>query len=153
LPRRRQNAHLMNVNSLLAPRRQDRFRLPAFAAALALIALTSSAFATDWKKAKEVSVVTTESKFTPNKLTFRRGIPYKLHVQNRGKEMHEFNAAELLKTVKINNPNVLNADKTELVLRPGEAKDLYFIPRQAGHFKLVCPDHDWAGMTGEITVE
>ena len=121
--------------------------------ALALIALTSSAFATDWKKAKEVSVVTTESKFTPNKLTFRRGIPYKLHVQNRGKEMHEFNAAELLKTVKINNPNVLNADKTELVLRPGEAKDLYFIPRQAGHFKLVCPDHDWAGMTGEITVE
>ena len=57
------------------------------------------------------------------------------------------------KGFKINNPNVLNADKTELVLRPGETKDLYFIPRQAGHFKLVCPDHDWAGMIGEITVE
>jgi uncharacterized cupredoxin-like copper-binding protein len=72
---------------------------------------------------------------------------------NRGKEMHEFNAAELFKTAKINNPAVLNADKTELVLQPGETKDLYFIPRQAGHFKLVCPDHNWAGMTGEITVE
>lgn len=127
--------------------------MPAVAAALASIALMSSAFATDWKKAKEVSVVTTESKFTPNKLTFRRGIPYKLHVQNRGKELHEFNAAELFKTVRINNPNVLNADKTELVVHPGETKDLYFIPKQAGHFKLVCPDHDWAGMTGEITVE
>jgi uncharacterized cupredoxin-like copper-binding protein len=120
----------------------------------ALLALaTPSALATDWKKAKEVSVVTTESKFTPNKLTLRRGIPYRLRVQNRGKEMHEFNAADFFKSTKINNPNVLNADKTELVLHPGETKDLYFIPKQAGHFKLVCPDHDWAGMTGEITVE
>ena len=120
----------------------------------ALLALaTPSALATDWKKAKEVSVVTTESKFTPNKLTLRRGIPYRLRVQNRGKEMHEFNAADFFKSTKINNPNVLNADKTELVLHPGETKDLYLIPKQAGHFKLVCPDHDWAGMTGEITVE
>jgi uncharacterized cupredoxin-like copper-binding protein len=129
-------------------------RFAGLAVAVALIAVAiPSASATDWKKAKEVSVVTTESRFTPNKLTFRRGIPYKLHVVNRGKELHEFNAAEFFKTVKINNQNVLNADKTELVLHPGEAKDLYFIPRQAGHFKLVCPDHDWAGMTGEITVE
>ena len=120
----------------------------------ALLALaTPSALATDWKKAKEVSVVTTESKFTPNKLTLRRGIPYRLRVQNRGKEMHEFNAADLFKSSKISNPTALNPDKTELVLKPGEAKDLSFIPKKAGHFRLVCPDHDWAGMTGEITVE
>lgn len=121
--------------------------------AVALSLFAVAAQATDWKKAKEVTVVTTESKFTPNKLTLRRGIPYRLHVENRGKEMHEFNAADLFKVAKINNPAVLNADKTELVLHPGETKDLYLIPRQAGHFKLVCPDHDWAGMTGEITVE
>ena len=101
----------------------------------------------------QVTVVTTESKFTPNKLTFRRGIPYRLHVENRGKELHEFNAADFFKSAKINNPTVLNADKTELVLHPKDAKDLYFIPKQAGHFRLYCPDHDWAGMTGEITVE
>jgi len=125
----------------------------AIALFLITVAATPVAEATDWPKAKQVTVVTSESKFTPNKLTFRRGIPYRLHVENRGKEMHEFNAADLFKAAKINNPAVLNADKTELVLRPGETKDLYFIPRQAGHFKLVCPDHDWAGMTGEITVE
>jgi uncharacterized cupredoxin-like copper-binding protein len=141
------------MSTLSRPGRLLLFAGSAVALFLITVAAAPVAKATDWKKAKEVSVVTTESKFTPNKLTFRRGIPYKLHVQNRGKEMHEFNAAELFKTVKINNPNVLNADKTELVLRPGETKDLYFIPRQAGHFKLVCPDHDWAGMTGEITVE
>jgi uncharacterized cupredoxin-like copper-binding protein len=125
----------------------------ALLAFLITLAAPRAAVATDWRTAKPITVVTTESQFTPNKLTFRRGIPYKLHVQNRGKEMHEFNAADLFKTAKINNPAVLNADKTEIVVHPGEAKDLYFIPKQAGHFKLICPDHDWAGMTGEITVE
>jgi uncharacterized cupredoxin-like copper-binding protein len=125
----------------------------AAALLLAAFAVPGPGFAADPKGAKQVNVVTTESKFTPNKLTFRRGIPYRLHVENRGKEMHEFNAADLFKSSKISNAAVLNPDKTELVLKPGEAKDLYFIPKKAGHFRLVCPDHDWAGMTGEITVE
>jgi uncharacterized cupredoxin-like copper-binding protein len=116
-------------------------------------AVPGSGLAAEPKGAKQVTVVTTESKFTPNKLAFRRGIPYRLHVENRGKEMHEFNAADLFKSSKISNPTVLNPDKTELVLKPGEAKDLYFIPKKAGHYRLFCPDHDWAGMTGEITVE
>ena len=126
---------------------------PVIVGLMITLAVPAAGLATDWRTAKQITVTTTESKFTPNNLTFRRGIPYKLHVENRGKELHEFNAADLFKTAKINNPAVLNADKTELVLHPGEAKDLYFIPKRAGHFKLVCPDHDWAGMTGEITVE
>ncbi len=125
----------------------------AIALFLITVAATPVAEATDWPKAKQVTVVTSESKFTPNKLAFRRGIPYRLHVENRGKEMHEFNAADLFKSSKISNAAVLNPDKTELVLKPGEAKDLYFIPKKAGHYRLFCPDHDWAGMTGEITVE
>jgi uncharacterized cupredoxin-like copper-binding protein len=125
----------------------------ALAVLFAAFAVPGSVFAAEPKGAKQVNVVTTESKFTPNKLTFRRGIPYRLHVENRGKEMHEFNAADLFKSSKISNPAVLNPDKTELVLKPGEAKDLYLIPKKAGHFRLVCPDHDWAGMIGEITVE
>ena len=130
-----------------------RERGPLLAAILLVaLAVPGAAFAVE-SKPKQVTVVTTESKFTPNKLSFRRGIPYRLHVENRGKEMHEFNAADLFKSSKISNPAVLNADKTELVLKPGEAKDLSFIPKKAGHFRLVCPDHDWAGMTGEITVE
>ena len=134
--------------------RTHRRPLAGLVVALFLTALTPTGFAADWQKtAKQVTVVTTESKFTPNKFTFRRGIPYRLHIQNRGKELHEFNAADLFKSAKIGNPEVLNADKTEVVVHPGEAKDLYFIPKQAGHFHLVCPDHDWAGMTGEITVE
>src|SRR5712672_3666031 len=131
-----------------------RGRAPLFAGSAAAIlvgafAMPGFGFAAEPKGAKLVTVVTTESKFTPNKLTFRRGIPYRLHVENRGKQLHEFNAADFFKTAKISNPAVLNPDKTEIVLRPGEAKDLNFIPKQAGHFRLRCPDHDWAGMTGE----
>jgi uncharacterized cupredoxin-like copper-binding protein len=44
-------------------------------------------------------------------------------------------------------------DQTEVVIQPGEAKDFYFVPRTAGQFQLICGDHDWAGMTGGITVE
>src|SRR5258708_32863350 len=122
----------------------------AIAILLAIFAVPNAGFAAD--KAKVVPVVTSESKFTPNKPTFRRGIPYRLHVENRGKQLHEFNAADFFKTAKISNPAVLNPDKTEIVVRPGEAKDLNFIPKQAGHFRLRCPDHDWAVMTRPLTV-
>jgi uncharacterized cupredoxin-like copper-binding protein len=138
------------------PPKQGHVPLLAASAAtllLAACAVPGAASAADPKGAKQITVTTTESKFTPNKLTLRRGIPYRLHVENRGKDMHEFNAADLFKSSKISNPTVLNPDKTELVLKPGETKDLYLIPKKAGHFRLVCPDHDWAGMTGEITVE
>ena len=130
--------------------------LPAglsLAALLTALFLASAAGAADWSKAQPVTVVTIESKFTPNKLAFRRGIAYRLHVENRGKEMHEFNAADLFKSAEIGNPEALNPDRTEIVVHPGEAKDLLFVPKQAGHFRLVCPDHDWDGMTGKITVK
>jgi len=120
---------------------------------LTALVLPSTARAADWSKAQPVTVVTSESKFTPNKLAFRRGVAYRLHIENRGREMHEFNAADLFKASEIGNPEALNPDKTEIMVHPGEAKDLYFQPRQSGHFRLFCPDHDWDGMTGEITVE
>ena len=51
------------------------------------------------------------------------------------------------------NPEVLVAAGNEVVLQPKEKKDVYFIPKQSGRYELTCADHDWAGMTGEITIE
>ena len=31
--------------------------------------------------------------------------------------------------------------------------DVYLVPMKAGTFRLICADHDWDGMVGEITVE
>ena len=75
------------------------------------------------------------------------------HVENRGKELHELTAPAFFKAVELRNPEALNSDRTELVLQPGEQKDLYFIPRQAGRYAFTCADHDWAGMTGVMTIQ
>ena len=123
-------------------------------AILGLAILTApAARAADWSQAQTVTVTTGEYKFSPKRLVFKRGVVYRLHIDNRGSEMHEFTAPDFFKTAEIRDPAVLNADKTEIEVPPGKARDFDFVAREAGRYKLRCSDHDWAGMMGEITVE
>ena len=108
--------------------------------------------AADWSTAQKITVVTTEYKFTPSHLTFRKGAAYRLHVDNKGKETHEFTAPEFFKAVELREAKALTPDHTEIVVRPGQHKDLYFVATEAGSYKLRCADHDWAGMVGDITI-
>ena len=117
------------------------------------IAAAPAPTAQEWSKATVITVVLTEYNFTPNTLTFTRDLPYRLHLENRGKELHEFTAPEFFKAVALANPEVLILEGREVVLHPGEQKDIYLVPRRAGHYSLTCADHDWAGMTGEISVK
>jgi len=112
-----------------------------------------TAVGADWAQAKPMTVVTRDYRFKPKHLQFRVNVPYRVHLVNSGKETHEFNAAELFKQAELGNPEVLNADKSEVLLQPGEQKDLLLMPTKAGKYKLFCPDHDFAGMTGDITVK
>jgi uncharacterized cupredoxin-like copper-binding protein len=118
-----------------------------------LIAGATPAVAADRSQARLVTVVASEYQFSPAKLTFKRGVAYRLHLENRGKELHEFHAPDFFKAIEIADPAVLNPDKTEIIVHPGEAKDLSFVPKKPGRYKLICADHDWAGMTGAITVK
>ena len=93
-----------------------------------------------------------EYAFEPANLVFRRGVVYRLRLDNRGKETHEFTAPDFFKAIDLRDPGVLNADRTELITQPGRHKDFYFVARQPGSFKLRCSDHDWAGMVGSITI-
>jgi uncharacterized cupredoxin-like copper-binding protein len=121
--------------------------------AAALVLVLAATTSPDWSRAQTITVIATEYGFDPGRLTFRVGVPYRLHLENRGKELHEFTAPAFLKSVELGNPDALNADRSEMVLRSGEQKDLYLVPRQAGRYPFACADHDWAGMTGEIIVE
>jgi uncharacterized cupredoxin-like copper-binding protein len=122
--------------------------------AVVLIVLAAPAGAAkDWSQARPVTVVASEYQFSPATLVFKRGVAYRLHLENHGKELHEFHAPEFFAAVELADPAVLNPDKTEILIHPGEAKNLIFVAKKAGHFKLICPDHDWAGMTGTITVK
>ena len=107
----------------------------------------------DWTKAQVVRVEMARSRFFPDKLTFRRGVAYRLHLENTGGDMHEFTAPEFFKAVSIRNPEALDAQQHEVLLQPKESRDLYFVPLKSGRYELTCADHDWDGMVGDITIE
>jgi len=107
----------------------------------------------DWSKAQLVALTTVEYAFEPSHLIFRRGTVYRLHVENHGRELHELTAPNFFKSIELRNPGALNSEHTEIVLQPNEQKDLYFVTLRSGHYDMWCADHDWAGMTGDITVE
>jgi uncharacterized cupredoxin-like copper-binding protein len=138
----------------LYPRRQRGHRVWRGAMAVAaLLAATPAGAATDWQRAQQLTVIASEYEFSPPQLVLQRGVPYRLRVENHGKELHEFHAPELFSTSELRDTAALNADRSEIQVAPGKQKTLYLVPRQAGHFALICPDHDWAGMTGDIVVK
>jgi uncharacterized cupredoxin-like copper-binding protein len=100
-----------------------------------------------------IEVVMVDYRFDPDHLTFERDVHYQLHLENRGKETHEFTAPTFLATATIDNPDVLNREHTEVLVEPGESKDLFLTPHRPGTYDLRCADHDWNGMVGGITVK
>ncbi len=100
-----------------------------------------------------MTVVMVDYKFEPDHLTFQHGTHYRLHLENRGKETHELTAPTFFATAKIDNPAILNRERTEIVMQPGESKDLFLTPGKPGTYDLRCADHDWNGMVGGITVQ
>ena len=127
--------------------------LPALAASLLVFLATLPAAIAADNPAQPVTVIASEYQFSPNKLRFSRGVAYRLHFENHGKETHEFTAPKFFRAVEAGANPPLNPDKTEIVVQPGEAKDFTFVPKKGGRFPLRCADHDWAGMTGEIIVK
>jgi uncharacterized cupredoxin-like copper-binding protein len=89
----------------------------------------------------------------PDKLTFRHGVAYQIHLENHGKEMHEFTAADFFAGSIVRNPGVLANGGHDAVVQPGARVDIFLVPLKAGVYRLICADHDWDGMVGQITVE
>lgn len=101
-----------------------------------------------------MQVVLIDYQFVPDHLTFEHGVYYQLHLENHGKETHEFTAPIFFAAAQVDNPGVLNRERTEVLLQPGDAKDVFLTaPPNPGAYDLRCEDHDWAGMVGGITVK
>ena len=123
------------------------------AAALAAVAAALPGPAAPAAAPRPIVVTMTEYAFQPNHLVFRRGVTYRLHFENRGREFHEFTAPKFLKAVRIANRDVVTREGDQVDMPPGAAKDLVFVAPRPGRYRFWCADHDWAGMTGEIAVE
>jgi len=98
-------------------------------------------------------LVMIDYKFVPDHLTFQHDVHYRLHLENHGRQTHEMTAPTFFATAKIDNPDVLNRERAEIVMQPGDSKDVFLTPGKPGTYDLRCADHDWDGMIGGITVQ
>jgi uncharacterized cupredoxin-like copper-binding protein len=103
--------------------------------------------------ATTVNLTMVDYRFNPDHLTFKHDVRYRLHMENHGKETHEVTAPTFFATATIENPDVLNREHTEVVMQPGDVKDMYLTAHKPGTYDLRCSDHDWNGMVGGITVD
>lgn len=94
-----------------------------------------------------------DNSFVPERLTFQHDAPYRLHLENHGKELHEFTAPEFFAAALVRDPGALADAGKEVVVQPGATTDVFLIPKKPGTYRLTCADHDWDGMVGEIEVK
>jgi uncharacterized cupredoxin-like copper-binding protein len=121
--------------------------------ALLLAAAAQAQPGIDWSKGEPITVVMVDDRFLPDRLTLQHGVPYALHLENHGKDLHEFTAPEFFADAVVGNPVVLANAGNEVVVQPGQGVIVYLMPVAPGTFPLTCADHDWDGMVGEIIVE
>jgi plastocyanin len=107
----------------------------------------------DWTKVNVVTVIMTEYAFSPPHVTVRHGVPTRLHLVNNGTEIHDFTAPDFFKAVDLRDTDVIASSGVGIAVEPHQHKDVDFVVRLPGRFRLTCADHDWAGMTGDIVVE
>lgn len=123
------------------------------AAMLGLLATSGVAAGAAAPEPVTVSVIMVDYKFEPDHLILQHGVLYRLHLENRGEDAHEFTAPVFFATAKIDNPDALNHEHSEVIVQPGESKDVLLTPGKPGTYDLRCADHDWNGMVGGITVQ
>jgi uncharacterized cupredoxin-like copper-binding protein len=119
----------------------------------AVLLLLAAAPSVDWSKARPMTVVMVDDRFQPDHLTFEHSLPYRLHLDNRGKDLHEFTAPEFFAAALVRNPGQLANGGREVVVQPGESADVFLEPLKPGTYHLTCADHDWDGMVGDITIK
>ncbi|MGB6536994.1 MAG: cupredoxin domain-containing protein [Xanthobacteraceae bacterium] len=100
-----------------------------------------------------IDVIMVDYRFEPDHLTLEHGVHYRLHLENHGIETHEFTAPVFFAASRIDNPDVLNRERSEVLMQPGDKKDVFLTPLTPGTYDLRCADHDWYGMVGGITVK
>ena len=113
----------------------------------------------DWSRVETVAVELSEFEFSPATLNFRRGIPYRLRLVNRGQRTHYFVAAGFFRAIAVQKlaaptGEVEAANLKSIALAPGTTKELFFIPVETGEFSIKCtaPFHGLFGMVGRIWI-
>jgi plastocyanin len=99
-----------------------------------------------------VTVVMVDNRFIPDRIEFQAGVRYRLRLENKGKDLHEFTAPEFFAAAKVTNRRLLANGGKEVVVQPQQTVVVDLVPMKPGEFNLICADHDWDGMVGKIVV-
>ena len=123
-------------------------------AAVALSGMLVAAAASTTVQAADLVVVrTVDDHFDPAEIMLEHGKAYRLRIENVGKEMHEFKAAQFFGAARLTDAAAMTPDHTELIVQPGQTKEVELTAPAAGTYDLTCPDHDWDNMVGKIVVK
>jgi uncharacterized cupredoxin-like copper-binding protein len=123
-------------------------------AALAAALARAGALAAAPARADDVVVRLVDDRFEPAELVLEHAKAYRLRFENVGREMHEFKAPAFFAAARITGgADAMTPDRSELIVQPGQSKQIELTaPAARGSYELTCPDHDWDGMVGKITV-
>ena len=101
-----------------------------------------------------VEVRTVDDAFEPAEIVLEHGKPYRLHLVNVGKDTHEFAAKAFFDRAQVKDAaSVLSNQGKEVLLQPGQSRDVDLVAPAPGTYELTCPDHDWDNMVGKIVVK
>ena len=114
----------------------------------------------DWAAAEVRSVTLSDYAFEPDELSFTAGRAYRLRLRNRGRHGHTFTAPEFFAAIAVARVSGqgarLDHPRLEgLALAPGERREIAFLARRPGTYRLVCtaPLHaPLFGMRGTIRI-
>lgn len=112
----------------------------------------------DWSKAEKVDMTLKSFAFVPDRLTFREGQPYELHLQNSSDSGHNLDAPDFFRSAVLKPGKVADRIRAAgglLELKPGDAADIYFVPTKTGTYPIKCSHflHASFGMVGQFKVE
>ncbi|WP_448203179.1 cupredoxin domain-containing protein [Azospirillum sp. sgz302134] len=115
--------------------------------------------AVDWTQEMPVTVRLVEFSFRPDQLSFDRGRPYRLALQNDGVGPHTFTSEGFFRAIAVRRVTTPQSvvDTPALVnleIPPGETYVVEFVPVETGQFDVICqkPLHSSFGMHGTIIV-
>jgi uncharacterized cupredoxin-like copper-binding protein len=112
----------------------------------------------DWSKSERISLALDSFEFRPDRLTFARGQPYRLHLENHGNAAHNFDAPAFFRSLALKSDTTtaeITAAGGLVEIRPRGEADIYFVPTKSGDFSFECSHflHASFGMVGHITVK
>jgi len=109
----------------------------------------------DWSNVEVVTLVLDEYAFRPEELVLEKERRYRLHLTNAGSKTHSFASAAFFRAIAMRSVAGGEAYHTTAIeLRPGEQRELAFVPLKPGIYPFECNVflHDIFGMTGQITI-